>query len=208
MFCLVCLNLEILLETHVCLLSRFFSFGGKHYSYFINFSTEFPSHLMVDSMREEKVVVPLFFGLFLCLLILSGSLTHSAVCWEMEVNFHGRLCQDLSLKVDKSVHIWFSQQMNSHFFNDQTHIIALGACVELLYSLPPIYDKIDHASSIPRVYVLHSPADPLHKFLSSPTLLPFLISLWVWDTFLKDLLTVICLLLQCNNWECSISSIA
>ena len=61
MFCLVCLNLEILLETHVCLLSRFFSFGGKHYSYFINFSTESPSHLMVDSMREEKVVVPLLF---------------------------------------------------------------------------------------------------------------------------------------------------
>ena len=50
-----------LLETHVRLLSRFFSFGGKHYFYFIIFSTEFPSHLIVDSMREEKVVVPLLF---------------------------------------------------------------------------------------------------------------------------------------------------
>merc|ERR1712016_452860 len=67
------------------------------------------------------------------------------VSWENEgpesgeYFFHGRLWQKCSLKVDNSAQNWPSQHVNSHFLIDQPRASSLGAAVELLFFLPPVW---------------------------------------------------------------------
>ena len=67
------------------------------------------------------------------------------VIWENEgpesgeYFFHGRLWQKCSLKVDNSAQNWPSQHVNSHFLIDQPRASSLGAAVELLFFLPPVW---------------------------------------------------------------------
>ena len=69
------------------------------------------------------------------------------VSWENEgpesgeFFFHGRLRQNFSLKVDNSAQNWPSQHVNSHFLIDQPRTSALGAAVELLFCLPPVWES-------------------------------------------------------------------
>ena len=56
-----------------------------------------------------------------------------------EFFFHGRLRQKFSLKVDNSAQNWPSQHVNSHFLIDQPRASSLGAAVELLFFLPPVW---------------------------------------------------------------------
>ena len=56
-----------------------------------------------------------------------------------ELNFHGSLWQKISLKVEKGAHNWYRQHVNSHFVSDEPSISPLGAAVQLLFSLPPVW---------------------------------------------------------------------
>ena len=67
------------------------------------------------------------------------------VSWENEgpesgeFFFHGKLRQKISLNARKGAQNWPSQHVNSHFLIDQPRTSALGAAVELLFSLPLIW---------------------------------------------------------------------
>ena len=56
-----------------------------------------------------------------------------------ELNFHDRLWQKFSLKVENSAHNWYRQHVNSLLFIDEPSISPLGAAVQLLFSLPPVW---------------------------------------------------------------------
>ena len=56
-----------------------------------------------------------------------------------ELNFHDRLWQTFSLKVGNSAHNWYRQHVNSLLFIDEPSISPLGAAVQLLFSLPPVW---------------------------------------------------------------------
>ena len=56
-----------------------------------------------------------------------------------EFSFHGRLWQKFSLKVENSAHNWNLPHVNSLLFIDEPGISALGAAVQLLFSLPPVW---------------------------------------------------------------------
>ena len=56
-----------------------------------------------------------------------------------ELNFHDRLWQKFSLKVENSAHNWNRQHVNSLLFIDEPGISPLGAAVQLLFSLPPVW---------------------------------------------------------------------
>ena len=58
-----------------------------------------------------------------------------------EFFFHGRLWQKFSLKVDNSAQNWLSPHVISHFLIDQPRTSALGAAVELLFCLPPVWES-------------------------------------------------------------------
>ena len=58
-----------------------------------------------------------------------------------EFFFHGRLRQKFSLKVDNSAQNWLSPHVISHFLIDQPRTSALGAAVELLFCLPPVWES-------------------------------------------------------------------
>ena len=56
-----------------------------------------------------------------------------------EFSFHGRLWQKFSLKVGNSAHNWNLPHVNSLLFIDEPGISPLGAAVQLLFSLPPVW---------------------------------------------------------------------
>ena len=69
------------------------------------------------------------------------------VSWENEgpesgeFFFHGKLRQKISLNARKGAQNWPSQHVNSHFLIDQPRTSALGAAVELLFCLPPVWES-------------------------------------------------------------------
>ena len=66
-----------------------------------------------------------------------------------EFFFNGREWQNCSLKVEKGAHNWNCQHVNSNFFSDKTRKSALGAAVELLFSLRPIcHFHFQHFSTV------------------------------------------------------------
>ena len=69
-----------------------------------------------------------------------------------EFSFHDRLWQKNSLKVEKGADNWYRQHVNSHFFSDEPSISPLGAAVQLLFSLPPVWafpsSHLDRAQSL------------------------------------------------------------
>ena len=58
-----------------------------------------------------------------------------------EFFFHGKLRQKISLNARKGAQNWPSQHVNSHFLIDQPRTSALGAAVELLFCLPPVWES-------------------------------------------------------------------
>ena len=56
-----------------------------------------------------------------------------------EFFFIGRLWKKFSWKVGKGAHNWNRQHVNSNFFSDDPSISQLGAAVEPLFSLRPIF---------------------------------------------------------------------
>ena len=56
-----------------------------------------------------------------------------------EFSFIGRLRKIFSWKVGKGAHNWNRQHVNSNFFSDDPSISQLGAAVEPLFSLRPIF---------------------------------------------------------------------
>ena len=56
-----------------------------------------------------------------------------------EFSFHVRLWQKCSLKVENSAHNWNRPHVNSLLFIDDPGISPLGAAVQLLFSLPPVW---------------------------------------------------------------------
>ena len=56
-----------------------------------------------------------------------------------EFFFIGRLWKNFSWKVGKDAHNWNRQHVNSNFFSDDPSISQLGAAVEPLFSLRPIF---------------------------------------------------------------------
>lgn len=56
-----------------------------------------------------------------------------------EFSFHDRLWQKFSLKVENSAHNWNRQHVNSLLFIDEPGISPLGAAVQLLFCLPPVW---------------------------------------------------------------------
>ena len=56
-----------------------------------------------------------------------------------ELNFHDRLWQKFPLKLGNSAHNWNLPHVNSLLFIDEPGISPLGAAVQLLFSLPPVW---------------------------------------------------------------------